>query len=220
LQVCLQNLGIHGPLQREYVTRVSLVAISPKVFVRRAVDELRGDAHAIAGALHGSFDDPVHVQLASDFGQRLLGVMTDLGVVPGDVGSFAFGLNDRGEVVGGSYDQNGNARAYLWQDGVMIDLNSLVKPGSTPLYLVFGNDINSRGEIAAYAFDQSNDEFHAAVAIPCDEQHAENEDCEDVAQATTAALSMASAPPKVTLPQNVQEQLRKRLGIGRFGPAR
>lgn len=34
----------------------------------------------------------------------------------------------------------------------MVDVNTLVKPGSTPLYLIFGNDINSRGEIATYAF--------------------------------------------------------------------
>jgi hypothetical protein len=47
--------------------------------------------------------------------------------------------------------------------------DTLVKPGSTSLYLVFGNDINSHGEIAAYAFDQSNGQFHAALAIPCDE---------------------------------------------------
>jgi probable HAF family extracellular repeat protein len=150
--------------------------------------------------------------------------MQDIGTLPGDSESLAFGTNDKGQVVGGSCVDItlSNCRAFLWQNGVMVDVNSLVlvPPGSTPLYLFFGNDINSRGEIAAYAFDQSNDEFHAAVAIPCDEQHAENEDCEDVAQATTAALSTASARPKVTLPQNVQEQLRKRLGIGRFGPAR
>ena len=81
-------------------------------------------------------------------------VITDLGVLPSDLISGAFGLNDRGQVVGGSCDQNFNCRAFLWQNGVMIDLNTLVKPGSTPLHLVFGNDINSQGEIAALGFDQ------------------------------------------------------------------
>jgi probable HAF family extracellular repeat protein len=66
------------------------------------------------------------------------------------------------QVVGGSCTQSFNCRAFLWQNGVMIDLNTLVKASSTSLYLVFGNDINSRGEIAVFAFDQSNGEFHAA----------------------------------------------------------
>jgi hypothetical protein len=98
----------------------------------------------------------------------------------------------------------------------MADLNTLVKPGSTSLYLVFGNDINSRGEIATYAFNPANGEFRAALAIPCDKEHADNEDCKDVAQGTIAAPSATSARPKVTLPHNVREQLRKRLGLGRF----
>jgi probable HAF family extracellular repeat protein len=152
------------------------------------------------------------------------GIMTDLGVVPGDIGSFAFGLNDRGQVVGASVSQT-SARAFLWQNGVMIDLNSLVlaPPGSTPLYLVFGNDINSRGEIAAYAYDQSNGELIAALAIPCDEQHADLEGCAEttatVAQ-TTVTVTVAPATsgnPEVTLPETVREQLRRRLGLARFG---
>jgi len=141
------------------------------------------------------------------------GVMTDLGEIPGDFGSIAFGLNDQSEVVGGSCDQNFNCRAYLWQDGVMTDVNSLVKPGSTPLYLEFGNDINSEGEIAAYAFDTSNGEYHAAVAVPCDEQHADNQACNDDSQGTHAATER----PVVTPPKSVREQLRRRMPLGRFG---
>ena len=146
------------------------------------------------------------------------GVMRDLGVVPGDTLSAAFGLNDQGQVVGGSCGPTVTlefgCRAYLWTHGVMLDLNALVS--STPVYLVFGNDINSKGEIAAYAFDQSNGEFHAALAIPCDEQHAGIEGCED--QAGAAAIVPATTErPKVALPENIREQLLKRLGFGRLG---
>jgi probable HAF family extracellular repeat protein len=144
------------------------------------------------------------------------GVITDLGVLPADFVSGAFGLNDRGEVVGGSCDQNFNCRAFLWQNGVMADLNALVKPGSTSLYLIFGNDINSRGEIAAYAFDQSNGEFRAAVAIPCDEEHAGDEGCADSAEGTNTAPGETSERSKVILPENVREQLQQRRGFGRF----
>jgi probable HAF family extracellular repeat protein len=148
------------------------------------------------------------------------GAMTDLGVLPGDSGSLGFGINDREQVVGFSFDQNLSARAFIWQDGVMTDLNTLVKPGSTPLYLVFGNDINSRGEIAAYAFNPSNGELRAAVAIPCDEEHADNEGCEAGAEGTSAARAETRQNPKFVVPENVRKLVRQRLGIGRFGAPR
>jgi len=139
------------------------------------------------------------------------GVIADLGVLPGDLQSTAFGLNDGGEVVGGSCDQTPTCRAYLWQNGVMTDLNTLVKPGSTPLYLWFGNDINSRGEIAAFALNPSNGEFHAALAIPCDEQHANIEAC---AQSTSTAAPATSKG--FILSENVREMLQRRMRFRRF----
>lgn len=144
------------------------------------------------------------------------GVMSDLGVLPGDTDSTAFGLNNRGEVVGGSCNQ-ATCRAFLWKDGVMINLNTLVKPGSTPLQLFFGNDINSHGEIAAFAFNPSNGEFHAALAIPCDEGDSDNEGCEDGAEGTSAFRGAISQNPQFVLPENVRRMLRRRLGFGRFG---
>jgi len=146
------------------------------------------------------------------------GSMQDLSTLPGDSASLAFGINNKGEVVGGScVDATlSSCRAFLWQDGVMTDLNTLVKPGSTPLYLFFGNDINSRGEIAFYAFNQSNGEYHAAMGIPCDAHQADLEGCEE--QSTGAGMvPVTSERPKVTLPENIREQLQKRLGFGRFG---
>ena len=142
------------------------------------------------------------------------GVMTDLGVVSGDFASLAFSLNDWGQVVGGSCTQTFNCRAFLWQKGVMTDLNTLVKTGSTSLYLVFGNDINSRGEIAAYAFDQSNGEFRAVVALPCDEQHVDIEPCAD---STTVLAPATTKGSEIILPENVRSLLQQRRGFGLFG---
>jgi hypothetical protein len=85
------------------------------------------------------------------------------------------------------------------------------------------DDINSRGEIAAYAFDLSNSEFHAALVIPCDEQHTDIPACNESAAAvpqTTANITVTPATggnAKVTLPENVREQLRRRLRLARFG---
>ena len=138
--------------------------------------------------------------------------MQDIGTLPGDSASAAFGTNERDQVVGGScVDATFNqCRAFLWEDGVMVDVNSLVPKGSTPLYLFFGNDINDGGEIAAYAYDLNNDQFHAALAVPCDERHGGTKDCDlgDVA---------VDEHPKVILPENLRLQLQRWLGPGRFG---
>jgi probable HAF family extracellular repeat protein len=132
----------------------------------------------------------------------------DLGTLPGDSASLAFGTNEYGAVVGGScVDISLNdCRAFLWQNGVMIDVNSLVRAGSTPLHLFFGNDINARGEIAAYAFDQSNGEFHAAVAIPCDDANAHV-----VACAGSATEAPVDKHVSAVLPANLRRMLHRRM---------
>jgi len=70
--------------------------------------------------------------------------MQDLGTLPGDVTSFGYGINEQVKVVGSSIDASDNFRAFLWQRGVMTDLNSLIPAGS-PLFLLDAFDINSRG---------------------------------------------------------------------------
>ncbi len=66
---------------------------------------------------------------------------------PGDANSLAWGVNERGQVVGQSIDANGNSRAVLWQNGQAVDLNALI-PADSPVYLTLANDINDRGEIS------------------------------------------------------------------------
>ena len=91
-----------------------------------------------------------------------------------------------------------------------------MKPGSTSLYLVFGNDINSRGEIALFAFDQSDGQFRAAMAVPCNDDHALDKACDGAAQ-PAIAVPETTQHPKVVLPENVRQQLWKRIGFRRFG---
>jgi len=142
--------------------------------------------------------------------------MQDLGTVPGDSVSGAESVNEEGQVVGLSCDQNGNCRAALWQDGVMTDPNSLVLPGSS-LYLVNASDINDRGEIAGNAYDPSTGDSPGFLAIPCDEEHADVEGCKDQADGTSVTLAGAGERPTVILPENVREQLRRGRGFGGFG---
>jgi probable HAF family extracellular repeat protein len=141
------------------------------------------------------------------------GVMADLGVLQGDVDSLAFGVNDRGQVVGTSI--GATLRAFLWQNGVMTDLNTLIK-GSTSLDLIFANGINSRGEIAGQAFDSGNGEFRAFLAIPCDEDHANDAGCKGGSVGATAASAESNARPWLPSPspQGIRALLQQRLSGG------
>ena len=132
--------------------------------------------------------------------------MHDLGTLPGDVFSSASGINDKGQVVGGSCDASGNCRDFLWDDGVMSDLNTLVCPG-TSLYLtgngIAGPGINDRGVITGQAYDPNTGDSPAFLAVP-------THHCEP-------GSSGSSTGQKVILPESVREQLRQRKGFGRFG---
>jgi probable HAF family extracellular repeat protein len=92
------------------------------------------------------------------------GKMRDLGTLPGDALSGGEGINDRGDVVGASYDHEGNPRPFFWRNGSMFDLNDLV-PSNSPLFLLNAFFINSRGEIAGFGVTEGGD-VHAFVATP------------------------------------------------------
>jgi probable HAF family extracellular repeat protein len=71
----------------------------------------------------------------------------NLGVLAGDPLSEATGINDIGQIVGTSFNPNtGASRVYLWEQGTLYDLNTLVQ-ANAPLYLLASGDINDRGEI-------------------------------------------------------------------------
>ncbi len=90
--------------------------------------------------------------------------MRNLGTLPGDVASGGQGINDAGEVVGLSIDPSGNPRAFVWQNGVMTDLNTLV-PANAPLFLLDAGAINSRGDIVGFGATSKGD-VHPFLAIP------------------------------------------------------
>jgi len=137
------------------------------------------------------------------------GVMNDLGTLSGDVEIWAVGINNKGQVVGFSFDASGNIRAFLWQNGVMTDLNTLI-PADSALYLLSANGINARGQIAGLAFLPSTGEVHAYLATPSNGEAATE-------SATAAAQSATDERPKVALPENVRKLLQQRLRFGRLG---
>ena len=130
------------------------------------------------------------------------GKMQDLGTLEGDVDSGAVWINDEGDIVGISVDVTGNSRAFVRQNGVLVDLNDLVVSGGPPLYLLNAESINAHGEIIGLAFDTSDNQAHGFLAVPV---HG------------TASESAEPARQDVTrptvLPENVRGLLRMRFPI-------
>lgn len=103
-------------------------------------------------------------------------------------------VNNLGEAVGVTVDSSFNTRAFLWQNNVLMDLNTLISADS-PLYLTSGSSINDSGQIVGNAIVKSScpttvpptppawqanqgacTEVHAFLATPCG-QHSGAEGC-------------------------------------------
>jgi len=90
------------------------------------------------------------------------GEVESLGKLQGHASSRALGINDNGQVVGWS-GISGSSRAFLWQNGRMMDLNSLLSPKSGWM-LVEATDINNFGMITGTGL--KNGEIRAFVLKP------------------------------------------------------
>jgi probable HAF family extracellular repeat protein len=120
--------------------------------------------------------------------------MRDLGLLPDDVNSVAGSINSKTQVVGKSDDPSGNSRAFVWQNGAMTDMNTLI-PANSPLYLIEALGVNDRGQITGYAVVIATGEFHGFLATPCDEGHGNNND--DCEENTASAIAVPQASQAV-----------------------
>ncbi len=91
-----------------------------------------GNSETAAGATHG-------------FRWTATEGMVDLGTFPGCVNLAASEINRHGDIVGAVWPCNGSGFAVLWKDGRIIDLNTVVPPGSIAIY--GAGDINDAGQI-------------------------------------------------------------------------
>lgn len=158
------------------------------------------------------------------------GVVTDLGVLPGDCFSLALVLNSKGQVAGGSFPCDfSTEHAFLWENGAMFDLTALILPKSTA-HMVEPNAINDRGEIASDGLPAGCSDFiscsQAYVLIPCASDRSEKTGCEEGVEGTTAIQN--NAAPLIQSPTGLMRvgltsteiaaQIRARFGRNRsFG---
>jgi probable HAF family extracellular repeat protein len=141
------------------------------------------------------------------------GIMTNLGVLPGKLCSYAHQINAEGQVTGSSDDDcnDGNSHAFLWEHGgPMVDLNDLVSGADMTLGGATG--INDRGEITGIGV-LANGDAHVFLLIPCDEHHTGVEGCDyslveapaTVPQTSPAVRDASSRP----LPQSLLRRMNR-----------
>jgi probable HAF family extracellular repeat protein len=128
--------------------------------------------------------------------------MRDLGTLSGDVASVSISINNARSVVGASLDADFNPRAFLWEKEVMTDLNTLIA-GDSPLYLLTGCSINSRGEITGLGLTGTG-EIHTYLATPTHRV------------AASESTSQGVISPRV-LSDNARKLLEQQLHFGRSG---
>jgi probable HAF family extracellular repeat protein len=140
------------------------------------------------------------------------GVLTNLGSLVDDPCSQANAINSRGQIVGistATCNYSTGRKAFLWENGSMVDLNDLIRPGSG-MQLTLGETINDRGEIAINGTPSGCDvvEFcgHAVLLIPCDEGHPNLEGCDYSpveVSAVAASRTTETTPQKQLTPQGI-----------------
>jgi probable HAF family extracellular repeat protein len=134
------------------------------------------------------------------------GEVKNLGILPGDGAAFATGINNRGQVVGSTFNSVGWSRGFVWQDNVLTDLNTLV-PGDSNLFINAASNINERGQISGMATvltGPDTGKVHAILLTPVNERIG------------TSVADVAPTHPKSNAPVNVNLILQT-LRLGRSG---
>src|SRR5207247_341455 len=116
-----------GPTCLGFVWKSGVMRALPTLGANNGFATGANDRGHVVGFAGQPGDDPDNPRLRAFLWTRGDGIRP-LGTLPGDVYSEAHGINERRQVVGVSCAADGNCRAFLWQHGVMTDLNTLVAP--------------------------------------------------------------------------------------------
>jgi len=77
------------------------------------------------------------------------GFVSGIGILPGGTNSYALGMNISNQVVGASTVKHGEVRGFLWENGVLKDLNTFI-PRSSGWVLREAHGINDSGQIVGW----------------------------------------------------------------------
>jgi probable HAF family extracellular repeat protein len=126
------------------------------------------------------------------------GGMKSLGKFSDASRSAAFGINEKGQIVGLAVGGGPfGIRPVLWKNNSMTDLNFLALPGSP--YMLLAGDINQRGVIVGEALDLNTFDAPGFVATP-------------VPAGSAMSSPAVRQNPQGNLPDNVRQQIERRLG--------
>jgi probable HAF family extracellular repeat protein len=180
------------------------------------------DAGVAAGFATFPGDEVVHATIWTE------GHIVDLGATADFPCSYANGISSHGQVLGSLQFCPNNAprEAFLWENGDLVKLNSLIPPGSQ-IDLGEAVNANDRGEIVGGG-TLPNGETHAVLLIPCDDEHPNLEGCDyslvDAANVarpgTSSAFPMGFAPLHANgvqaEPQQRVPMMRRQRHLGRW----
>ena len=128
----------------------------------------------------------------------------DLGTLPGDSLSQALGINEQRQIVGISCTAGfASCRAFLWERGVMMDLNDLV-PDDYADHLFTANDINNLGQITGLTIKAGTQDQLAFWAVPTEKRGHRDADANSVAAQFEAK--------RVPLPPQARQLILARAG--------
>ena len=95
----------------------------------------------------------------------LCDVLLDIGSLGGG-GTAPFKVNNLGEVVGQSNLVGGATHGFLYEDGTMLDLNSLLDSSGAGWTVVEGDCINDLGQIVGYAYNSGTGQYRGVLLNP------------------------------------------------------
>lgn len=121
------------------------------------------------GVVTGAASDPADTNFQAAAWVPPAHAPVPLGAVAGDTGSIGLGINNRGVIVGGSGSVTltsaaSYAHAFIWREGRIEDLNTLIAAGAS-LTLNVAYSITDNGIIAGLGTNSAG-ETHAFVLIP------------------------------------------------------
>ncbi len=127
--------------------------------------------------------------------------MIDLGTLPGNIHSNGEAINIEGQVVGRSSDADFHGSAFVWQNGVMTDMNTLI-PANSPFFMDNATCINDLGQIVGSIVVVSTGEVHAFLATPVES--------EEFGESATAEAGGATfRRPTVILPERIRRMAQQ-----------